>query len=181
MAATVTIRRWTGDAGSPTKTNITNTNARCNAVDSPFTNQTLSPVIIPDGGLENYSFWCSTRLSVDVAPGTGIDDIVWYTDGVNGLGVGRELKVAKANDYVEATGIVGQSGDELTMANHAELVAEPVDAFGFTIASPLSVTGSIGATTGDLGQFVVHQHVIGPTAQAGAGTPETISYFFDEI
>ncbi len=66
MAATVTIRRWTGSSGAPTKTNITSINTRANAEDAHSTAGTSNSILIPTSGT-NYSYWVATRLSVDAS------------------------------------------------------------------------------------------------------------------
>ena len=68
MAATVTIRRWTGSSGAPTKTNITSINTRANAEDAHSTAGTSNSILIPTSGT-NYSYWVATRLSVDAITG----------------------------------------------------------------------------------------------------------------
>jgi len=179
MPATVTIRRWTGSSGSPTKTDITSINTRANAEDAHSTAGTTNPIQIPTSGT-NYSYWVSTRLSVDVAPSGTINNIKWFTDGSNTFGTGVTCKVsAGASTYVQATGTAGTTGNQLTNANYSG-VGTPVDAFTYTSASPLSVTGTITSTTGDLGNFVVYQTEIGTTASPGATGQETFSYRYDE-
>lgn len=179
MAATVTIRRWTGSSGGPTKTDVTSINSRMNAYDGHSTNDTTNPIQIPAAG-SNYSFWASFRLSVDAnAGGATIDNIKWYSDGSNNYGTGITMKVATGNSYVQATGTDGETGTELTEANHGDLDGAPSDAFGYTSGSPLSVAGST-TSTGDLGDFVVAQLIVASTASSGASAQETFTFSYDE-
>lgn len=179
MAATVTIRRWTGSAGGPTKNDITSINTRANAEDTHTTAGTSNPTLVPPSGT-NYSYWVSTRLSVDVAPTTGINNIKWYTDGANGFGTGITCKVSNGTStYTQATGTPGQTGTQLDNTNYPGS-GTPTDAFTYTSGSPLSVTGSIGATTGDLGNFVVYQIEVASTAGPGPTNQETFTWQFDE-
>lgn len=180
MAATVTIRRWTGTSGSPTKTDITGINTRANADDTHTTAGTTNPIQIPTSGT-NYSYWVSTRLSADTSPSGTINNIKWYTDGSNTLGTGVTCKASgSASAYTQATGTVGTTGNVLNSTNYTG-VGTPVDAFTYTSGSPLSVTGSISnPSTGDFGNFVVYQIEVGTTAGPGATGSETFTWKYDE-
>jgi hypothetical protein len=178
MAATVTIRRWTGNSGTPTKTNITSINTRANAEDTHTTAGTTNSILIPSGG-SNYSYWVSTKLSVDAITGGTVDNIKWYTDGSNNFGTGVTCVGNTASSYVQATGTPGQTGTELTVGNYSGLAGAPVDVFSFTSGSPESVTGTI-STTGDLGDFFVYQMVVASTAASGATASETFTWKYDD-
>jgi len=178
MAATVTIRRWTGSAGGPTKTDITSINTRANAEDAHSTAGTTNSILIPSVGT-NYSYWVSTRLSVDSITAGTVDNIKWYTDGTNNFGTGVTCIGQSATTYVQATGTPGQTGTQLTTGNHAGLDTTPSDVFSFTSASPLSVTGS-ATTTGDLGHLLIYQMVVDTTAASGATASETFTWKYDD-
>jgi hypothetical protein len=179
MAATVTIRRWTGTTGAPVKTDITGGNTRASSSDAP-TPGTADPVPIPAAGT-NYSFWVSTRLSADSTPTGTINNLRWYSDGSNSLGTGITCVGNTADVYVQATGVQGTSGDELTTGNHVELAGAPVDVFTHSSGSPKSVTGSIdNPATGDFGDFFVYQMAVGTTAAAGTSTQEDFTWQYDE-
>jgi len=178
MSATVKIRRWTGSSGDPTKTDITSINTRANAEDAHSTAGTTNSILIPDDG-SNYSYWVNTRLSVDAITGGTVDNIKWYSDGANGFGTGVTCVGNSADDYVQATGTPGETGDELNVTNNTELTAAPTDVFGFTSASPKAITGTI-STTGDVGQLFVYQMVIGTTASSGATNQETFTWQYDD-
>ena len=180
MAATVTIRRWTGASGSPTKTNITGINTRANAEDAHSVAGTSNPIQIPETGT-NYSYWVATRLSADTAPSGTINHLRWYTDGGNGFGTGVTCKMNTATGYVQATGTPGTTGTLLTTGAYATLAGTPTDAFAFTSAAPKTVSGSInGPSTGDFGDFVVFQIEVGSTAGPGATAQETFTWKYDE-
>lgn len=180
MAATVTIRRWTGTSGSETKSDITSINTRANAEDTHTTAGTSNPIQIPSSS-SNYSYWVSTRLSADTSPANTINNLRWYTDGSNNFGTGITCIGNTASGYVQATGTPGTSGTELTTGNHANLAGSPVDVFGHTSGSPKTVTGSItNPSTGDFGHFFVYQIVVGTTAAAGPSSSETFSWRYDE-
>jgi hypothetical protein len=178
MPATVIINRLTGSG--PTLNNITGINTRANAEDAHSTSGTANPIQIPASGT-NYSYWVVTRLQCTVAPSTLINNLKWFTDGGNGFGTGVTCKVQTASGYVQATGTPGESGTQLTTGNYASLAGAPSDAFAYTSASPLSVSGSIGATTGEFGDRVVYQIEVASTASPGVTPSETFTWRYDEI
>lgn len=184
MAATVTIRRWTGASGSPTKTDITGINTRANAEDAHSTAGTTNPIQVPSSGT-NYSYWVATRLSADTSPSGTIDNLRWYTDGANNFGTGVTCKGQSAGVYAQATGTAGVTGTQLTVANYGngstDLTAAPVDVFTLTSGSPKTLTGSISnPSTGDFGQFFVYQIEVATTAGPGATGQETFTWKYDE-
>jgi len=181
MAATVQIRRWTGAVGSPTQTDITSINTRANAEDAHSTAGTTNPVSIPSSGT-NYSYWVATKLFVSSAPSGIIDNIRWHTDGVANFGTGVDANVGTATSYKQATGTAGTSGDELNTTNYTTLSSNPVDAFDTypNATSALAVSGSISATTGDVGDFVVYQITVDNTANPGSTNSETFTWLYDE-
>lgn len=179
MAATVTIRRWTGASGGPTKTDITSSNTRMSTADDPAPG-TSNPVPIPAAGT-NYSYWVSTRLSADTTPTGTINNIRWYTDGTGSFGTGVTCSGNTATTYDQATGTPGTTGDELNTTNYTTLAAAPVDVFTHTSGSPKTVSGSISnPSTGDFGDFFVYQAAVGTTASAGASATETFTWQYDE-
>ena len=179
MAATVTIRRWTGTTGSPTKSDITSANTRANAADAHTTADTASSVLIPSSG-SNYSYWVATRLSVDAITSGTVNNIKWYTDGSNNFGTGVTCVGNRATSYVQATGTAGTTGTQLTTGNYATLVGAPTDVFTRTSTTGIeSITGSTSAT-GDVGDFFVYQMVIGTTALSGASAQETFTWQYDD-
>lgn len=180
MAATVTIRRWTGAVGSPSKTDITGINTRANAEDAHSTAGTANPIQIPNSGT-NYSYWVSTRLSADTTPSGTIDNLRWYSDGSNNFGTGVTCKGNTADGYKQATGTAGVTGNQLTTGNHTDLAAAPVDVFTHTEASPKALTGSISnPNTGDFGDFFIYQIEVGATAEPGPTAQETFTFKYDE-
>jgi hypothetical protein len=183
MAATVTIRRWTGASGSPTRTDITSANTVANAVDThqATASGSTNPIKIPAAGT-NRSFWVATRLSVDVAPSGTIDNIRWHGDGSANFGTGVGAVAAKASGYVQATGMTGTTGDALNTTNYGTTLttAAPPDFTMYTSGAPLTVTGSTTTTDTALGELVVYQLTVATTASAGTTAQETFTWLFDE-
>ncbi|KKK83035.1 hypothetical protein LCGC14_2797420 [marine sediment metagenome] len=183
MVATVIIERLTG--AGPTRTDLAGGNTRANAEDVHSTGDTASPIEIPTAGT-NYSFWVNTQLNATVAPDNLIDNIEWFTDGVNSYGTGIGLLVAQAAlaSYTLAPGTIGVTGTELNDTNYTGgtlTPATPTDAFAEVTGAPLTVTGST-TTTGAFGNIVVWQVTVLSTASPGTkpATPETITWRFDE-
>lgn len=175
MAATIIVERLTGSG--PTETDITSTTNRASASDSAAPGS-ANPVPVPGVGT-NYSFWVSTRLKCTVAPSVLVNNLKWYTDGSSGLGTGVALNMNTASSYVEATGVVGTSGDVLNTTNYSSLAGATSDAFTFTSGSPKSVTGSTSGT-GLFGHLVVYQFAVGTTASPGLTPSETVTWQYDE-
>lgn len=179
MAATVQIRRWTGTVGAPVQTQIDSSTSRMSVSDDPNPGVT-NPIPVPPSGIY-YSYWLSSRLYVSVTPTGTIDNLKWFTDAANTFGTGVTCAVATATSYVEATGTLGTTGDELTTGNHAGIGANPLGAFGYTTGAPLSVTGSLtNPSTGDLGDWVVYQVGLAPTTPPGDSGVETFTFRYDE-
>jgi hypothetical protein len=179
MAATVTVRRWTGASGAPTKTDVTSSTTRASTSDAP-TPGTANPIPIPGAGTK-YSYWISTRLQATTSPTGTINNLRWFSDGSNNYGTGVTAKGQSATSYVEAGGTPGDSGTQLTTGNHGGLSAAPVDVFGFTSASPKALAGSISnPSTGDFGDFFVMQLEVASTAGPGTLTAETFTFRYDE-
>ncbi len=157
MAAKVEIKRWTGSAGSPLKTDITDERALLSTSDDPDPGAS-NPIPLPGEGDVKRSFWMTVRLHAKTPPSGKIDNIKWFADGMNNFGPGVGKIGQVSNSYVQATGTEGESGDELSMANHAGLAAEPQDVFSWDEENPLSIEGElVGPETGDFGQFFVAQ------------------------
>ena len=173
----VQIRRLTG--AGPTGTDITSINTRLNAEDTHTTAGTSNPILIPSSGT-SYSYWCSTRLYFN-GSGTGtINNIRWFTDGANGLGTGIGLRVGTATAYAQATGTPGDTGTELTAGNYSTFTLGNSNAFTYTSASPLTVSGSVTDPTDEyFGDIVVLQVTVADTASAGATATETMSWRYD--
>jgi hypothetical protein len=177
MAATVTVRRWTG--AGPTKTDITSTTNRASTSDAASPG-TSNPIPVPPSG-STYSYWVTTTLSADSSPAGTIDNVNWYTDGANGFGTGVTCVGIDADTYVQATGTTGTTGTQLTTGNHAGLSGSPGDVFSYTSGSPLAIAGSIdNPATGDFADFLVYQIVVGATAGPGATPTETFTWVYDE-
>lgn len=188
MAATVIIERHTG--AGPTATNITaapnNVSVTLNDLPQLLSSASsaANPIPIPAAGVA-YSFWCTTGLNVTVAPTTAINNIRWNTDGTNNLTSGVTIEVAdqtldRATEYEQAvTG--GPNGGGQIMTTGITAVTTQSDAFStYDSGSPLTVAGSIAATTGALGEFVVYQFKVSNTATPGPTGQETITWSFDE-
>ena len=181
MPADVRIQRFVGS--SPVGTDVTGLNVRATAADLVTTDDIDFPVKIPASGT-NYSYWVSLRLVTVTSPNGVINNIRWYTDGGNGLGSGVGMVVARARNganagYRQATGVLAQSGLQLSQANHSGLVEEPVDAFTYTSGSPLVVAGA-QAGVGAFGDYVVTQITVAAGVVPHTPTPETMWFQYDE-
>lgn len=183
MAATVRIIRWTSTTGSAVKTPIDGTTNRAGTADDPAPGTTY-PIPVPTSSSQNYSYWVATRLSATANATTAIQNIKWYTDGNNGLGTGVALNVGTASGYVQAIGSQGVSGSALTSANYGATWtysnSAANDAFAYTSSNLLSVGGSIGSGTGEIGHFVIYQVQVSSTAGPGTTASEQLTWQYDE-
>lgn len=175
MAATVIINRLTGSG--PTKTAITSTTNRMSTSDvaNPGTSD---PIPIPTSGT-NYSYWVVTRLECTAAPSNGINNLKWYSDGTS-FGTGLTCKGNTATGYVQATGTQGTTGNVLNTTNYATLAGATADVTTHTSGSPKSVSGSLGATTGEFGDRFVYQLEVGTTAGVGTTTARTFTWSYNQ-
>jgi hypothetical protein len=178
----VKIKRY-WDTGATQEADVTSGNSRLLAQEAHTASGTTNPIVKPASGT-NYSFWALFRLYFDgVGVGT-INNIKFFTDGANGLGTGRGLVVSTAGVFAEATGTEGETGDELTVAEYGngttDLNDEPVNAFGLTTGSPLSIDGTITDPEDEaFGDYLVMQASIADTASAGLSPTETMTYRYD--
>ncbi len=197
MAATVNIMRWTGAVGGPpdrTAINGANTVANANDSHQPTALGSNNPIKIPTVGT-NYSYWVTTRLRAVTVPAGTINNLRWYSDGVNNFGdgvgciVGRVTGVKGAvTNYVQATGTLGTTGNLLNITNHPNLVdlggGDRTRSFTtYTSGSPMSVGGSVLSSDSintDFGDFVVYQLTVDTTASAGVTGQETFTWLYDE-
>ena len=187
MVATITINRLTGPAGTIVESDITSINTRANTADAQSTNDTASPIEIPSGA-DNYSYWVNTQLDCTTTPDNLVDNLEWYTDGVNSYGTGITCLVAQAAraSYTQAAGTPGVTGTQLNDTNYTGgtlTPATPTDAFAKVTGAALAVTGSIAnPSTGAFGNIVVYQVVVASTATPGTkpAAPETWTWRYDE-
>lgn len=175
MPATVAINRFTGVAPG-VGVNITGINTRVNAEDTHTIAGTTNPVPI-DTVVTKYSFWAHTQLDVLGGLGGTLDNLRWFMSGVPDAGI--EIRGEAASAYVQATGIVGDSGDILNTTNHPSLLGATVDLTTYTVSAPKSIAGSTTGT-GPVGDFMVYQFGVLPSAAPGAATPVNMTWRYDE-
>lgn len=176
MAATVEIRKLTGENSSITSTDVSSGSLQYGTSDEATS---PSPIPVPSSG-SNYSYWVTLQLNATAAPDNALDNIKFYTDGTNSLGTGVDGIVATASGYASAVGTAGTSGSLLSTSNHDGLTGSPSPLFDYSSGCKLSVSGSIGATTGSFGDRVVSQFNVINTAGAGNSPEETLTLEWDE-
>ena len=173
MAATVVVKQWTGSG--PTVTTITN--LRYKTADDPSGTDTTYPLVKPSSGT-NYSYVTTVVPYASVAPTGGLSNLVFYSDGSNTYGTGVTLKgIALAQgSYSQAAGTQGTTG---TLSS--AVYTSGTDLFTYSSGSPLSLTGSLGATTGSgTFQLVQSQMAISTSVSAGTFSTETFTFRYDE-
>jgi len=173
MAAEVSVQE--GNGSPVTWTTITN--ARFCTADT-YNPGTSYKIPIPASGT-NYSYWKSHCLAIS-GTYTEITNVKWYTDGT-GFGQGVEVYVCPSGlteeQYAQATGTEGQTGDEM-VANHPNVLAAS-GAFTYTAANPLLVdSGPISGTART--NHIVLQMAVDSTASPGQLPAETFTFVYDE-
>jgi hypothetical protein len=174
MPATATIRELNGPV--PTATVITA--ARFRTDDDPLLDA-VNPIVVPGAGT-NRSFWKSHELRFG---GTfaNITNVRLFTDGgaFPDVTVFAGDQVLAPGAYQQASGVVGDTGDEM-VATHAGILAK-TDVFTFlAAASKLVDAGPI------VGPPVSSNHVVMQMDVPAAATPqdlpdETFTWTYDEI
>lgn len=194
MSATVLIKRVTGTSGSQTLNDVTSGTTRLNTADV-VSDGTANPVAIPASGT-NYSYWASMRLVCSVAPATAINNIRFYTTGSSSLGTGVGLNASTVvgtngnttSNYTQATGTAGVTGFEMG-ANYGHAISTPTNAFTYTSAAPLTISGTFTTgtdtaannATGAFADWLILQLTVGTTAAAGVTAAQTLTYIYDEF
>ncbi len=182
MAAGVSIRKLTGTNSSITSTVVSSGSARLGTSDEATS---ASPIPVPTAG-SNYSYWATFQLNASAAADNSLTNVRFWTDGTNSFGTGIDAIVLPASGYASAVGTAGSSGSLLNAANYqgvgggeaACLVASRL--FLYTSSCKLTLSGSIGATTGSFGNRAVVQINVETTAGAGNTADENITFSFDE-
>jgi len=178
MVATVTTKQYWG--AGPTESDLPSDNMRfCTAdLNDPTTTY---PIPIPGSGTY-YSYAKSIAFYVSVAPDTSITSIYIYTDGSLGWGTGVSVKVGDQypTAYVQATGTLGTTGNEITTFYTG--VTSTTDLFGYTSGSPKGTVDQIATTgTGRYTKYVIMQCNVLSTASSGAKAAETITWRYNEV
>jgi hypothetical protein len=148
---------------------------------------------IPGGGLgPYYSFWKHIYLYCDNPDGHTINNLKFYTDGVNNLGTGLDIYVGlqfpdrnsgSTATYEVATGDSVTGGDEL-VAGHGGITSK-ASIFDYTAgAGALAVTiseatGVINAA-GETSDYILLQGSYADSAAEGLTTSESGWISYDE-
>jgi len=192
MVATVAVYVETGPNATPVGDDTTTfgpPNIRFKTADDS-TIDANNPIPIPASGTKR-SFWKHIYLQVTAGPFTQIDNVKFFTDGT-GFGTGITVFIgdetptrnsASTTGYDQATGSVGDDGDELT--THAN-ISTKTEAFGnFTSGTPktisISEAGAIINAVGESTNYLLAQMDVDSTAGPGDLPNETWTFQYDEI
>jgi len=192
MVATVAVYVETGPNATPVGDDTTTfgpPNIRFKTADDS-TIDANNPIPIPASGTKR-SFWKHIYLQVTAGPFVQIDNVKFFTDGTGfGTGItvfiGDETPVrnsASTAGYDQATGTVGDDGDELT--THTQ-ISTKTEAFGnFTSGTPKTVSiseaGAIINAVGESTNYLLAQMDVDSTAGPGDLPNETWTFQYDEI
>lgn len=173
MASVSEIDRYTGAAGSPTRTDVTSALTKLSTADTATPSAAHAiprPAASPPGQITR-SYWMTLALYVTVAPAGGINNIKFWMDGTSAF-TGCTLYVGETNTYTQATGTEGSYGDDSLVAT--------TDAFTYTQASPLAVTSNATTGTGRFSYYLVFQVDVTSSANPGDQSAESYWIGFDE-
>lgn len=173
MPAATSIVQQNGSTGAPTQTTITN--LRFASADAANTG-TTNPIQAPSTG-STASYFATLFLSASTAPATSIQNVKFYMNGTNPW-TGVTLQAATVGAYAQATGASGV-GASLNTTNYAGITGL-ADGFSYTSAAPLVLPGSIAATTGKVGQYLVLQMTVSSLAIQGTLTGAQAYIQYDE-
>lgn len=181
MAATVQIRKLTGENSSITSTDVSSGSIQFGTSDEATSPSTLP---VPSSG-SNYSYWVTLQLNATVAPDNALNNVNFYGDGTNSFGTGVDAIVTTASGYASAVGTPGTSGSLLNNAGHDGLTGLDGDGatsplFDFSSGCKLSVSGSIDTSTGSFGDRVMVQLNVVDTAGPGNSGEEVLTFEWDE-
>lgn len=172
MAATVSIKQFTGSG--PTATSISN--LRFCLADAA--NDGSAHSIQAPGSGSVQSFVAVLSPNADTAPTTGINNVKFYTSGTNPWS-GPTLQASKGGTYTQATGTTS-TGTVLNSTNFPG-TSTAADAFTYTSASPLALSGSIAAATGRVtSDYLFLQMTVPSTTVQGILAQSTAYVQYDE-
>jgi hypothetical protein len=174
MAAVVSIRERTGPSAGATDTPVTTIQFSTSDVVVPGTD---NPLVRPQPGLTNYSFWKSLFLNADTSPAVRINNVKFFTDGTISW-TGGTLRVGTRNAYTQSTGTVGTTGTDAATS----LSIAMGNAQNYASANPLPVPGQIlNPATGRVSDFIILQVSVSDQAVPGYLGAETLSILYDEV
>ena len=166
MPATVSLKQCIG--AGPTVTSITN--LRLNTDDTVNPGST-NPLVQPAAGMLR-SYWKTVYLNADTSPTGEINNVQIYCDGAIGW-TGCDVFVGSSGVYTQATGTLGVTGDDSSVAT--------ANMENFIETSPKQLTGSIvNPNTGRITDYIVFQVDLTHSAKGQALNPETITIAYDE-
>ena len=131
---------------------------------------TNDPITIPSGNVSKRSYTKQLRMFCATAPDTSVDNLLVYTDKVNGFGTGISVNASNVG-----TTFAANATSDLTNGK---------DFFGFCAGTPLNmdaVDTTALTATGFGGDIVKLQMEVASTATSGTKTAETVTFSYDEV
>jgi len=173
IPATIVTKFYNGT----TPDSATITNLRFNTADDNDQDDN-NKMIAPTAG-ENYSYWKHVAPYATTKPASGINNVKFYTEGDIDW-TGCTVKGAEVTNYDQATGVEGSSGDNAGNS-HVDTPTMVDISSNYTSSSPLSLTGSIGNTTGKLiTGYLLLQVTLTNNAERSTLDPKTLTWRYDE-
>lgn len=191
MVATFNVMLDTGGTDQTPGTS-TNTDAlgppnmRFKHADDPNID-TNSPIPIPASGT-NYSKWKSCYLKCTGAPNTQVNNVQFYTGGVN-FGTGITVRVGNVfptKNSGSNTGYRVATPLDVAMLNNYAGITSVTDAFTYTSGStlvgpPITESSNIITSINQTTNYIVFQMEVISTASPGNLASKTWTLQYDEI
>jgi len=136
-----------------------------------------NPVMIPGSGL-HYSFWKHVAPVAISPPANFINNVRFYVESPVDW-PGCVLRCGLVDNYAQATGVQGVTGDEASTYHPDHPTMNDVN--DYTQANPLRLPGSIGQTTGKIiDGYLLLQLEVSPSAQPGVMPEANLVFEYDE-
>jgi hypothetical protein len=178
MAAVPKFYELNGPSGAPVTTELTEI-VFCS--DDNVAPGNEHPLVKPGAGLTNRSFAKTLGFGFSTGPAVSCSDVQLYSDGAIGwtgctLYIGDQLP----STYVQATGSVGNSGNDMT-AVYSGVITSKTSFATYTSASPKTITMIKTSGTGIYTRFFIMQVDIADSAVVGVLGSEAISVKWLEV
>ncbi len=138
------------------------------------------PLVKPLSGV-NRSFVKTLACGFSTGPAVSCSDIKIYSDGAIGwAGVTWYVGDQFPTTYKQATGIVGQTGDDMTSVYNG-VVTSKTNFQNYTDQNPLSLPSIRTTGTGIYTKYFIMQVDVSPSASVGALSPESLTMTWLEV
>ena len=178
MAAVPKFYEVNGDAGSPVITEISEL-VFCTA--DMYAPANEHPMVKPGTGLTTESFVKTLGFGFSTGPSVSCSDVQLYSDGtISWTGCTWYIGDQLISIYIQSTGVVGQSGTEMTVL-YTGVVTSKTNFASFTSGAPKTITMNKTSGTGVYTKYWAMQVHLADTAVVGQLGSEALSAKWLEV